>query len=162
MAGTSKMPGNIRDKAEGAAASASQAASDVTSLAKEAASTAAQKASDVASNLGQKASDVASNLGQKAQDMTATAVGKTDDAISSVGEGISSLAGTIRQNAPQGMLGSAAGTVADRLEAGGQYLQGHGVREMGDDLSSLVRQYPIQSLLAVFGVGFLLGSSMRR
>ena len=31
-----------------------------------------------------------------------------------------------------------------------------------DDLGSLVRQHPLPSLLVVFGVGFLLGSALRR
>jgi len=76
---------------------------------------------------------------------------------------MSSLAGPLRQSAPrEGMLGTAASTVAGQLEAGGRYLSQHGMGEIGDDLGNLVRQYPIPSLLAVFGFGFLLGSAMRR
>jgi hypothetical protein len=127
-----------------------------------------------ASNVGQQARDVASNVADKARDYASSAAGaarefageageRTDDAIASVGQGMSSLAGSLREKAPrEGMMGTAAGTVADKLEAGGRYLQQHGVSEIGDDLGNLIRQYPIPSLLAVFGVGFLLGSVLRR
>jgi ElaB/YqjD/DUF883 family membrane-anchored ribosome-binding protein len=60
------------------------------------------------------------------------------------------------------MLGSAAGAVADRLEAGGQYLQENSLGDMADDVAGLVRQHPLPALAIVFGVGFLLGSALRR
>jgi hypothetical protein len=120
-------------------------------------------AGTTASNLGQQAREVASNVADKARDLAGTAGERTDDALASVGQGMSSLAGTLRQKAPrEGMLGSAAGSVASSLDAGGRYLQQHGVSEIGDDLGNLIRQYPIPSLLAVFGVGFLVGSALRR
>jgi ElaB/YqjD/DUF883 family membrane-anchored ribosome-binding protein len=76
---------------------------------------------------------------------------------------MSSLAGTLRQNVPhEGMMGTAAGAVADRLESGGQYLQEHGLGDMADDLSSLIRQHPLPSMAIVFGIGFLLGGALRR
>jgi len=133
-----------------------------------------QKAQETASNLAQQAKDAASNVADKARDYASSAAGaardfagnageRTDDAIASVGQGMSSLAGTLREKAPrEGMMGTAAGTVAEKLEAGGRYLQQHGVGEIGDDLGNVIRQYPIPSLLAVFGVGFLLGSALRR
>jgi hypothetical protein len=60
------------------------------------------------------------------------------------------------------MLGSAAGAVAGTLETSGRYLQEHGLEDMGEDLRGFIRQYPLGSLLAVFGLGFLLGCGMRR
>ena len=76
---------------------------------------------------------------------------------------MSSLAGTIREKAPhEGTLGSAASTVADQLQAGGQYLQEHGFREMGDDLAAVIRHYPVQSVLIALGVGFFAGMASRR
>jgi hypothetical protein len=76
---------------------------------------------------------------------------------------MSSLAGTIREKAPQeGTLGSAATAVADQLEAGGQYLEEHGFREMADDLTAVIRHYPVQSILIALGVGFFAGMASRR
>jgi hypothetical protein len=60
------------------------------------------------------------------------------------------------------MLGSAAGSVAEGLEAGGQYLQDHGLADMGEDLRTIVRQYPLGSLCAIFGLGLLMGRAFRR
>jgi hypothetical protein len=52
--------------------------------------------------------------------------------------------------------------VAERLEAGGQYLQEHGMRDMTGELHSLIRRYPVQSLLVGLGFGFLLGRMANR
>jgi ABC-type transporter Mla subunit MlaD len=152
MAGSTRNPGNIRDKAENVAHAASQTAGDAKDAAR-----------DAASNLGQRASDMASNLGERAQNLASTAADRAEDAMSAVGQGMSSLAGRLRENVPhEGMLGTAAGSVAGTLEAGGRYLQEHDMNDIGQDVSRLVRQYPIASLCAVFGLGFLLGKTLGR
>jgi ElaB/YqjD/DUF883 family membrane-anchored ribosome-binding protein len=157
------IPGNIKDKAKDTAGAASHTAREAAGLAHETASTLGHKAQDTASHLAQRASDAAGDVSQKAKDMASQAGDRADDAIASVGQSMSSLAGSLRQNAPrEGMMGTAAGTVADRLEAGGQYLQEHGLGEMSDDLASLIRQHPLPSMAIVFGIGFLLGGALRR
>jgi ElaB/YqjD/DUF883 family membrane-anchored ribosome-binding protein len=76
---------------------------------------------------------------------------------------MSSLASQMRQNAPQGgMLGQASSAVAGRLEQGGRYLQDHGVRDMADDLNTVIRSYPMAALGVGFGLGFLLGMAFSR
>jgi hypothetical protein len=88
---------------------------------------------------------------------------RADDALGAMGKGMSNLAGSIRQNVPrEGMLGSYAGSVAEGLETGGRYLSEHGVNEIGEDIGRLVRKHPLPALLSVFGIGFLLGSALRR
>jgi ElaB/YqjD/DUF883 family membrane-anchored ribosome-binding protein len=73
------------------------------------------------------------------------------------------MANQLRQNAPQGgVLGSAAGAVADRLEAGGRYLQDNRVRDMAEDVTDVMRNYPVASLCVGFGFGFLLGMAFTR
>ncbi len=75
---------------------------------------------------------------------------------------MSSLADTLRHNAPrEGMLGTAASAVAGGLEASGQYLQEHDLSDIGDDLATFFRRYPIACVAGAFGLGLLLGS-MRR
>jgi hypothetical protein len=146
------MADNIKDKAKEAAAAASRAAGEAKESVKE-----------TASNLADKAREAASNLGSRARDVAAGAAERADDALASVGQGMSSLGGSLRQSAPhEGMLGSAAGAVAGGLEASGRYLQEHGIEDMGEDLRGFIRQYPLGSLLAVFGLGFLLGRGMGR
>jgi hypothetical protein len=141
MAGPTRNPGNIRDKAEDAAQAASQTAGDVKDAAREA----------------------ASNLGEKAQNLASAAASRAEDARSAVGQGMSNLGGRLRESAPQeGMLGTAAGGVAGTLEAGGRYLQEHDFGDIGQDITRLIRQYPIASLGTAFGIGFMLGRTLGR
>ncbi len=137
---------------------------------REAASTAGQSfqeakgaAKEAASGMGQQARDVAHQAGSTAREYASKAGDRAEETLHSVGQGMSSLAGNIRQSAPQGgMLGSAAGSVADQLEAGGRYLREHDFGDIGEDLSNVIRRYPVASLMCVFGIGFLLGGALRR
>jgi hypothetical protein len=120
-----------------------------------------QKVQGVASDLAHKAQEAASNVAGKAQNLAGAAAERTDDAISAVGERMSGLAGTIRQSGPrEGVLGSATGTVADSLKSGGDYLKEHGLSDMAEDMTSLVKRYPVQSLLVGFGFGLLIGMTL--
>jgi len=122
-----------------------------------------QKTQETASTLGQKAREMASNVSEKAQNVGSAVAEKADDAISAVGSGMTSLAGTIREKGPHGgMLASAASGVASGLQTGGEYLREHGMGDMFNDLTAVVRRYPIQSLLVGFGVGFLLARATTR
>jgi ElaB/YqjD/DUF883 family membrane-anchored ribosome-binding protein len=144
---------------EAGAASANEAKGTIQELA----SSAAQTLQDVASDVSQKAQDWAANVANKAQEAAAAAVDKTNDGIAAVGHQMNTLGGTVLKAAPHdGVFGSAATTVADRLQAGGRYLEGHGVQDMGKDFASIVRHYPIQSVLVGFGFGFLLGMMLKR
>jgi len=119
--------------------------------AKEAGCSAVEKTKNMASSVVQNLEDAASTIGHKAE-----------GAVDSVGGGMNSLASTIRQNAPaHGVLGSAAAGVASSLESGGAYLQEQNLHGMAEDLTSLIRRYPIQALLVVVGVGFLVGRASR-
>jgi len=162
--------GNIKDKAENLGAAAGRKAGEGLSQAQQAASNVGQKAQDLAhkaqeaaGQAGQRAQEMAANVAHKAQDAASTAAGKAEDALSAVGGRMSSLAGTLREKAPhEGMIGSAATNVADQLQAGGQYLQEHGFREMTDDLAAMIRHYPVQSVLVALGIGFFAGMASRR
>jgi hypothetical protein len=152
-----------REHADTAKGHLQQAAGEARQAASSAASGLAQKAQDAASNLTEKARETASNVGQRASDLAHRAEDKTDDALSSVGQRMSSMAGSLRQQAPRsGVMGSAAGAVADRLDSGGRYLQEHGVSEITDDLTNVIRRNPLPSLCLAFGVGFLIGMVVRR
>jgi hypothetical protein len=151
----------------------SQMASDVKQRAQEAGSHLADKAHDIASSLTDKTRDAASSLASQARD-TASSVVRTagnvasnlseraGDATSSVGGGMKSLAGTLRDTAPQGgMMGTAATSVADALETGGRYLQEHGLGDIGQDVVNLIRRNPIPAVLVGFGIGFLFARATR-
>jgi len=128
-----------------------EAAGHATEAARDAASSVGQAASNLASSVGhsvsQKAGDVAHNVGQRAEDAT-----------SALGSGISSLAGTVRDSAPQsGMLGTAGRQVADTMDTVGHYVSDKNLSGMMDDVTGLVRRNPIPALLIGLGVGFLIG-----
>lgn len=100
---------------------------------------------------------------QTAEGATSSASTIASQPISAVGEKIGSLAGVIREKAPhEGAVGTAATTVAEKLDAAGSYLQAKNLDHMMGDLSDVLRRYPIPSLLVGLGIGYLLARSTRR
>jgi predicted trehalose synthase len=115
-----------------------------------------QNAQDTAQGLARNASQTVSDMKNNAQEMGSTIAERAGNATTSVGEGMTSLAGRIRQTAPsEGTVGSAASTVAHQLETAGSYLQENNFDNMARDLTGLIRRYPLQSLLVGFGIGYL-------
>jgi len=152
-----------QDWAANVANKAQETASAAVDKTNEGISSVTQRVQDVASDVGHKAQDWAANVANKAQETASAAVDKTNEGITAVGHQMSTLGGTVREAAPRsGMVGSVASTVADQLQAGGHYLEGHGLQDMGKDLTALVRHYPIQSVLVGIGIGCLLGMTLRR
>src|SRR5580765_3408306 len=94
----------------------------------ELAAASAQTVQDVAADVSHKAQDWAANVANKAQETAMAALDTTDDGIAAVGQQMNALGGTVRKAAPKdGPVGSAATAVADNLQAGGRYLEGHGI-----------------------------------
>lgn len=134
------------------------ASNDVKGKAQELASAVVQRAEDVASDVSHKAQDWAGNVADKAQETAAAVVHKADDGIAAVGHQMTALGGKVRSTAPHnGAIGSAASAVADELQAGGHYLEGHGIEAIGKDLTEVVRKHPVPSVLVGFGLGCLIG-----
>ncbi|HEV8711677.1 MAG TPA: CsbD family protein [Candidatus Binatia bacterium] len=120
-------------------------------------------AMDTAQNMAQSASQTMSDVKNKAQELGSNMTERAHKATTSVGQSMSSLAGTIRQKAPaEGMVGSAASTVANQLQAAGSYLQDNGFDNMARDLTGLIRRYPLQSLLIGFSIGYLWARNSER
>ena len=109
------------------------------------------------------ATEAVARMTAKAQEFGATAVSKASEAATAVGEQIGSLAGVIRDHAPhEGAMATAATTVAGGLESASAYLHEKEYDNLATDLTALVRRYPVQSLLAGVGLGYLLARSMKR
>ena len=86
-----------------------------------------------------------------------------NQATSAVGEQLGSLAGMIRDKATgEGTVGRAATAVAETLGEAGTYLQEQKVEHVMENVTDLIRRYPVPSLLIGLGVGYLLARSMRR
>jgi ElaB/YqjD/DUF883 family membrane-anchored ribosome-binding protein len=144
MAGNTGKTGNAKDRVEETAANVGH------------------RAQETATALGHRAQEAGSAVAQKASEFASTAQDRAEGALSSVGQGMTSLADQLRHNAPEGTLGSAAGAVADRLQQSGRYLQEHGVGDMAGDMTNVVRRYPLPALCIGFGVGFLVGMVLTR
>jgi len=111
---------------------------------------------------GHESTGVVTKAGEMASS-AATAVGeKAGQGVAAVGCGMESLAGTIREHAPDtGMMHTASSRVAETLESGGRYLKEEGLQGMADDVTDLIRKNPIPAVLIGFGIGFLLARSTR-
>jgi uncharacterized protein YjbJ (UPF0337 family) len=122
-----------------------------------------QTVMNTAQDVAQSASRSMSEMKNKAQELGSTVSEKAGNVTTSVGQSMSSLAGTLRQKAPaEGMVGSAASTMANQLEAAGSYLQDNGLENMARDLAGVIRRYPLQSLLVGFTIGYLWARNSER
>lgn len=100
---------------------------------------------------------------ESTQGFGSTAANKASGAAAAVAEKMGSLAGAIRQKVPQeGAVATAATAVADKLEVAGSYLQEKRFDNIAEDLCSLIRRYPMPSLLVGLGLGYWLGRSRGR
>ena len=154
------------EQAKGAVATGAEKAKDMAHSAvdrtKDAAQAGIDKARDAANAGFEKARDVAQTGWDKTKDAAQAAGHMATHATESVGGGMESLAGTIRDKAPrEGMLGNAASTVADSLEQGGRYIREEGLSGMADELTNTIRRNPLPAVLIAVGIGFLLARATR-
>jgi len=135
---------------------AQETATGIGDKAKESAQNAADRAKEATHSMADRTKEAAQTMTDKARDAACNIGDKAESATHSVGKGMESLAGTLREKLPQqGMLGSAGSSVARGLESGGRYLEEEGLRGIGQDLTSLIRNNPIPALLAGIALGFL-------
>jgi hypothetical protein len=118
---------------------------------------------EAATGVVDRAKEMASNVADRAKDAAATVGQRAGEGVGAVAGGMSSLAGSIRENLPEGgVLRTAGSGVADALESGGRYLKEEGFKGMADDLTELIRRNPIPALLVGVGLGFLIARSTSR
>jgi len=117
-------------------------------------------AKQVGEKVGEQAENLASNVMHKAEDAASFLGHKADDATTSVGKGFESLGGAIREHTPKALSG-AGDAIAETLEHSGQYLEQHNLKEMGEDVTNMIRRNPIPAVLIGIGVGFLLARAIR-
>jgi len=154
------------EQAKSAVSSGAEKAKDVAHSAidrtKDAAQAGAEKARDLANTGYEKAKDAAQAGWDKTKDAAQAAGHMATHASETVGSGMESLAGTLRDKAPrEGMLGNAASTVADTLEQGGRYIREEGLSGMADDLTNTIRRNPLPAVLVAVAIGFLLARATR-
>jgi hypothetical protein len=95
---------------------------------------------------------------------TAALIGeKADHAVEAVGVGLEAVGRNIREHVPDvAVIGPAGHAVGDKLEAGGHYLEDHGLSGIAKDVTEIIRRNPIPLLLCGLGLGFLMARMTRR
>lgn len=79
------------------------------------------------------------------------------------GSALESLAQTITEKLPhEGLVGQASQAVAESLQQGGRSLESEGLSGATASIESLVRRYPIESVVAGIAAGYLLARLLRK
>jgi len=60
----------------------------------------------------------------------------------------------------QEMAGSAATVVTDTAAGVGTYVQEKGLQGLSDELTQLIRRYPVPALLVGLGIGFVIARTI--
>jgi hypothetical protein len=132
-----------------------------TGTAEEVAAYVGRKTEDAASYVGHKAEGATLYAGHKVEDAASYVGQKAGDASAAVGTNLRSLGGAVRGRGPEGgMAGDATSAVADTLENSGRYLQEEGLKDMTEDVSNLIRRYPIPALVLGVAAGYLAGKAL--
>jgi hypothetical protein len=140
-----------RGQQQGAAEQVRQAAGEI-----------GDKAKDFGAAATEKARDVASSAADTARHAVDTAKEQAEQGTAALGSGMRNLASTLREKAPhEGMMGTAASSLADTLERGGHYLEEEGINGLFDDVGTLVRRNPLPAVLIGVGLGFLMAQMCR-
>jgi ElaB/YqjD/DUF883 family membrane-anchored ribosome-binding protein len=130
--------------------------------AKDAVDTISSKTHDAAENAAQTARNVADTVTTKASEVGEQANEQLDRTMTAAGGQLKSLAGTVRERAPEGKVGELASNAAVALERSGEYLERAHPDTVRTDLETLIRKHPIESLLVGLGIGFVLARATRR
>jgi ElaB/YqjD/DUF883 family membrane-anchored ribosome-binding protein len=87
---------------------------------------------------------------------------RVERGVSGLGRSVQQAAHRVRERIPSegrfghGRIHDTAERVTDRVEHMGRYLEEADFEEMAEDVTDLVRRYPLQSVLVGLGIGFLI------
>lgn len=89
---------------------------------------------------------------------------KDDDAAAAVREKIESATDTVSQYSKRAgeILQDATSSVTEGLKESAEYLRGEGISGVVEDIATIIRRYPLQTLVFGVGIGFLLSRGRRR
>ncbi|HWP59433.1 MAG TPA: hypothetical protein VNL14_16185 [Candidatus Acidoferrales bacterium] len=97
----------------------------------------------------------------QAQEYASAAAERAREVSSRLGHKVREFASTLREKSPADKVRATTDKFAERLEHAGLYLEDRGFQGMIDDLTGLIRKYPMQTLLVGLGIGFLLSRRRR-
>lgn len=107
----------------------------------------------------------AANVADIAADFVGSAAAfvgqKTDEGRTAAGGGMRSFGDSVRESGPDaGMAGDASSAMADTLDRSGRYLVEESVKDIGEDITDLIRKNPIPAMLVGIAAGFVAGRAM--
>jgi hypothetical protein len=151
-----------KEAGEQATQAARQEGQDMVDKAKDAGAQVMDKVRDAGGQVMDKAKETAQSVGTMASE-TACMVGKkAEDATAAAGHSIAEFGDKISEKAPQaGFAGAAAQKVGETIKEGGRYIEEHKLSGMAHDVEAIIKNHPIPALLAVFGIGFMIGHAMK-
>ena len=114
-----------------------------------------------ATSAANKVSDAASQIKSKAAELGHSAAAQIDSSRGAAAGGIASAAASLHGHADQlpggERVASIAHSAADRLSSTADYIRGHDMDAMVNDIKALVKNNPGPALLGATAIGFLLG-----
>lgn len=119
-----------------------------------------RKVESMAQRAGEQARQAAEDIGEKAQ----RGGEKARQVAERVGDEISGASDRIQEKLRETGkgVGEAVNTVSEKVRASAQYLEDSSVEDVVDDVTVLVKRYPIHAVLLGVGIGFLLGRGRSR
>jgi ElaB/YqjD/DUF883 family membrane-anchored ribosome-binding protein len=116
-------------------------------------------ASGTAARLKEQISEKAADVKERVSDFGRRTADKIDASRGPAADSLDRTASAL--HAKSDRVASAAHATADKLQATAEYVRDHDFKQMGDDVTELVKRYPGQSLAAAAILGFLLARVMR-
>src|SRR5437773_12251868 len=108
---------------------------------------------DGGTSVTEKAKDTASGVTEKAKDMASSAVETVKSSVSDLKDKAGDIACSIKDQA-QHVASDVANRVSDTVESGSHYVQERGIQGMGEDVTGLIRRYPVAAVCVGLCLGF--------
>lgn len=105
-----------------------------------------KEAKDKVEEVGQTISQTAGEAYQKAGEFASSAADRTKEALHRAGDYAS----------------SASGRAKEAVSSMGEYLRPEDIRGMADEVTTMIKRYPLPAIAVSFGIGMLLASMTRR
>lgn len=113
-----------------------------------------------AQTLRAKAEQKGAEVKEKVQQLTERANERADAGLTAVGSTMSSVAQSLRGNAPS--VVDAAERTAGKLESAGSYLKSADGRQLMHDVGEGVKKHPVPAMMTAAAFGFLLARRVWR
>jgi hypothetical protein len=119
------------------------------------------KAEEAAQDLRTRFSSATSTARTRTGELATQTATRAREVTSGIGHQMRQFGGKLRDRTPYENMRGTTNRVADTLESAGSYLEEKNIEGMLEDVTSVIRRYPLQALLAGIALGFLLAKKRR-